>query len=120
MNTTDKLNQLAEFRAQNDLLLLDYNAKRAAILATIADELEALDAEYNPQFEAVTANTTALEAAIKSEVLSLGASVKGSHLQAVYTKGRTSWDTKGLDGYAVAHPEIQTFRKEGAPSVSIR
>lgn len=37
---------------------------------------------------------------------------------AVYVK-RTTWDTKKLEGYAVAHPEIVTFKKESA-SVTIR
>jgi hypothetical protein len=34
-------------------------------------------------------------------------------------KGRVSWDTKALDGYAVAHPEIEKLRIEGAPTVRI-
>ena len=32
----------------------------------------------------------------------------------VYTKGRTSWDSKRLDGYALAHPEIAACRTVGA------
>jgi len=46
--------------------------------------------------------------------------VKGRELEAVYVKGRISWDNKALDGYAAAHPEIGAFRKQGDPSVSIR
>ncbi len=39
---------------------------------------------------------------------------------AVWSKGRETWDTKSLDGYALAHPEIASLRKVGDPSVSIR
>lgn len=37
----------------------------------------------------------------------------GVHVATATRKGyvRTSWDTKGLDGYALAHPEILTLRK---------
>ena len=46
--------------------------------------------------------------------------LKGSLLHAIYAAGRASWDTKALEGYAVAHPEILQFKKVGEPSVSIR
>lgn len=39
---------------------------------------------------------------------------------AVYNKGRVSWDSSGLNGYMVAHPEITAFRKEGEPSITLR
>ena len=61
-----------------------------------------------------------MEAEIKELVKATGATVKSTFLMAVYAKGRISWDAKGLDGYAVAHPEILYMRKEGDPSVSIR
>lgn len=41
-------------------------------------------------------------------------------ITASYGQLRVSWDTKALDGYAAAHPEIQQFRIEGLPSVSVR
>ena len=62
----------------------------------------------------------ALEAEVKQEVIEAGQTIKGSCLQACYAKGRVSWDTKMLDGYVVAHPEVEQFRKVGEPSVSIR
>lgn len=60
------------------------------------------------------------EAAVKAAVLTHGASVKGAHLQAVWSKGRVSWDTKKLDGLMIAVPQLAQCRSEGAPSVSIR
>jgi len=47
-------------------------------------------------------------------------SIKGEQLQAVFSKARTTWDGKKLEGYAVAHPEIEKLKKTGSPSVAIR
>ena len=61
-----------------------------------------------------------LEAEIKDAVVNQGATVKGEFLMAVYNKPRVSWNTKGLDGFAVAHPEVKAFQSFGKPSVTIR
>jgi hypothetical protein len=53
-------------------------------------------------------------------VIAHGASVKAKFLHAVFTKGRVSWDTKMLDGLALAFPRLNEARKEGDPSVSLR
>lgn len=57
---------------------------------------------------------------VKDGTLEAGETIRGDHLMAVYTKGRSSWDGKGLDGFAVAFPDILKFKKVGEPSVSIR
>jgi hypothetical protein len=57
---------------------------------------------------------------VKDKVLLLGESVKGEDLQAVWSKGKTSWNSQQLLGFAKAHKEILEMRKEGAPSISIR
>lgn len=57
---------------------------------------------------------------VNEAVLEKGESIKGEKLQACFSKGRTTWDTKALVGYAVAHPEIDKLKKAGKPSVSIR
>jgi hypothetical protein len=57
---------------------------------------------------------------IKSETLALGQTVKGTRLMVVWAKGRSSWDGKLLDGYAMDHPEILQAKKIGEPTVSIR
>jgi len=72
------------------------------------------------QVDAVTTNIEELEAAVRKAVLNLGMSVRGCHLQAVWNKGRVSWNTKALEGYALAHPEVEALRNVGDPSVSIR
>ena len=47
-------------------------------------------------------------------------SLRGSLYQAVYTRGRVSWDTSGMNEYARDHPDVLKFRKESQPSVTLR
>ena len=54
------------------------------------------------------------------DVLLRGESLRGSVYQAIYMKGRVSWDSAAIDQYARAHPEVLKFRREGQPSVSLR
>lgn len=95
----------------------------------ILKKVEEIKAEFQPKYDllendekykAYQAEIETLTAEIKQEVITGGMTVKGSVIQAVYTKGRVTWDTKSLDGYAAAHPEIVQFRKVGDPSVAIR
>lgn len=113
------LDELAEIQAQADLLRLD---RQAAIDGVITPEIKAqiaeIEAEYTPTLTAATDKATDLEKRIKANVKELGESVKGTRLQAVFST-RTSWDTKALNGYAAAHPEIEQFRKI-SQSVSLR
>jgi gas vesicle protein len=92
---------------------------------------ERLVAEYGTGVLSVIvdwrANTTALsqvvatlDAEVKEAVLELNETVSGTDLQAIPCKGKTSWDGKGLTGYAVAHPEINAFKKTGNPYVMIK
>jgi len=116
-----KLDQLAEYQARRDAAMLEKQALLDAIYtAEIKAKMAEIEAEFSTKTEGVAANIAALEAEIKQAVITRGASVKGSFFHAVFAKGRVSWDTKSLDGYAAAHPELLTFRKEGDPSVSIR
>jgi hypothetical protein len=86
----------------------------------IKEKLAEIDAEFDPKVEEILQQKSTLEAEIKQEVLQAGRTVKGTYHAFVWSKPRVSWDTKALDGYAAAHPEIQRFRAEGAPSVSVR
>lgn len=115
------LDRLDDLRAQLELLHSDMAAKREQIIpAEVKAELADLEAEYAPAIEAAQAGIAGLEAEIKAAVLEHGATVKASNLQAVWMRGRVSWDTKALDGFAKARPELLAFRKEGPPTVSIR
>ncbi|SRR5688572_20981440 len=115
-----RLDELAEVQAAAEVTRLDLEAKRAEILKSVQAELDALEEEFAPLLAAAEARIEQLREEIKSDVLEHGASVRGGHLQAVYSRGRITWDTRRLEGYAEEHPEINDFRREGAPSVSLR
>ena len=115
-----KLTRLADLRAAVDLARMDYEAKRAEVLKKVQAELDALEAEYQPLIEAAEGNASTLEAEIKNDVLLCGQTVSSDFYQAVYVKGRVSWDTEGINEYAVVHPDVLQYRKEGQPSVTIR
>lgn len=141
MNTFEKLEKLAEI---NDFLATYETAKNDTKDALMAEQQRLIDsiltpeilakvdeikAEFQPKFDALEsdekynakkAEAEALTAEIKAEVIAAGKTVKGSCLQAVFTKVRVSWDDKGLSGFMLAHPEIEVYRKVGDPSVSIR
>jgi hypothetical protein len=121
MNTIEKLNQLAELKSAVDALNIKKQALIESVLTPeIKQQLAEIDAEFAPEYEAVSEKTAVLEQEIKTDVVQAGETVKGDHLMAVFNKGRVSWDTKGLEGVLALIPEIEKFRKEGDPSVSIR
>lgn len=116
----NKLDQLANFMAQRDVLNLQKKELIDQVLTPeIRARLEEIEAEFAGKLEAVDANVATLEEEIRQEALRYGSSVKGTFLRVVWHKGRVSWDNKSLDVYAEMHPEIITFRKEGNPYVSI-
>lgn len=87
-----------------------------SIPPAILKRIQALKSSKETADDAVTK----LETDIKNAILVRGESLKATTLQAVYTKGRETWDSKGLAGYAIVHPEILKLKKTGEPSVSIR
>lgn len=118
----NKLDELSELQAKRDLLKLQKAKRHRAIIEPVAQALLDLEFEYALPETEVEAEIEALTAEIKADVLAHGASLKGetSNLQAVWSKPRVTWDTRRLEGYAAAHPEIEAFKKVGEPSVSIR
>jgi galactose-1-phosphate uridylyltransferase len=86
----------------------------------IKEKLAEIDAEFDPKAEDLAQRRSMLEAEIKQEILDAGRTIKGTFHSFVWSKPRVSWDTKALDGYAAAHPEVAQFRTEGSPSVSVR
>ena len=115
------LEQLAEIRAQIDLLNID---KQKQIDSVITEEQRAairdIEFEFSEKVEAAQANATELESKVKPLVVEHGKSVKSSRLQAVYMSPKVTWDSKALDGYALNNPALYAFRKEGEASVQIR
>jgi hypothetical protein len=117
---SEKLDQLANFQAQRDVLELQKKELMDQILPPeVKARLEEIEIEFAQRKEAVEANITTLEAEIKDDVLRYGQTVKGTFLRVVYHAGRVSWDNKALDAYARAQPEVLKFRRQGEPYVSI-
>ncbi len=122
MDTKTKLLQLMELDDHLEVLKID---KQRAIDTIITDEirgqLSAIDDELDPLSMAVRETIAQLEREVKVSVLEHGATVRAeTGYTATFVKGRVSWDTKALDGYAAAHPEIERFKKVGSPSVRLR
>ncbi len=121
MDAKEMLNKYSDNLVGLDSLRLEKQAVIDTILTPeIREKLAEIEAEFAPKVEALSAENERLAAQIREQVLELGTTVSGDFHQAIFTKGRVSWDTKGLDGYAVAHPEIRAFRKVSDPSISIR
>ena len=115
-----KLKELKELDAHKEAVKLDKQAAIDSILTEeIKNQLRDIDARFDPITEKFNTTIDAIEADVKQMVLNIGSTVKGVYM-AVYNRGRVSWNTKALDGYAAAHPEIEQFKKTGNPSVSIR
>jgi len=121
MDIIERLDELAESEALRDMLDMQKNELiDAAIPTDVKERIAEIEAEFEPKIDSVTQNIIDLTGYIKRAVSEIGKSVKGARLHAVWSKGRISWNTRALDGYAAAHPEIEQFRKVGKPSVSIR
>ena len=121
MSVQELLNEYSNNLAEIDLL----NGERQTMIdkvitPEIKAQLENIDREIDPVIEKFNARAAELADLIKAEVIAAGETISGEHHQAVYSKPRVSWNSKGLEGYAVAHPEILVFRTEGSPSVSLR
>lgn len=115
------LDQLAEYQAQRTLIELDkQKAVESIMTPEIKQQLADIETEFASKYEGVDANIADLTEKVKQAVIENGASVKGSFLHAVYSKGRVSWDSRKLDGLMIAIPQLAEARNEGDPSVSIR
>lgn len=115
-----KLDALAAMQKQQVETARAFEKKRQALLTPIQNELNALEAQFTVLKTTQESLIAATEAEVKADVIALGESVKGTTLHAIYAKGRSSWDSGKLEGFAAAHPEILQFRKIGEPSVSLR
>jgi hypothetical protein len=105
---------ISDIEAQKQVLI------ERVLTPEIKDLLAEIDAEFDPKIAELNQTKAILEAQIKAQVLEAGRTIKGTYHSFVWSKPRVSWDTKALDGYAAAHPEIAQFRTEGSPSVSVR
>lgn len=83
-------------------------------------------AEGDPYFKYMGTVKDRLKAAVKFQVALTGEvgdiiDIQGAKVKVIAPKKpRVYWDSKALDGYAAAHPEILQFRTEKMPNPSIR
>lgn len=117
----ERLNELSEVISARDVARIDYETARAKLIPEeIRASLADLEVEFTMRDAAIALNIEELEKEIKQLVLAHRASVKGTHLHAVWSKPRVNWDAKGLDRYAAQHPDVLVFRSEGETSVALR
>ena len=83
----------------------------------IKQQLKDIEDEFSVDVEHFDEYITDIKAKIKEDSLVHGESVKGEHMKVTWVKGRVTWDSKGLEGYAIANPLILKFRKQGNPSI---
>lgn len=90
-------------------LLLQYRDMKLELQPAL-DKIEAMRSELKPQLDAIRE----AETNIKKQALEAGEGAKIEGVSVTVRAGytRTSWNNKALTGYAVAHPELNQFRKE--------
>ena len=121
MDIYEKIEKYSDLTFGIDSIIQERQALIDEVLTPeIKEKLAEIDAEIEPKFDEINRQKSMLEAEIKQEILDAGRTIKGTFHSFVWSKPRVSWDTKALDGYALAHPEIAQFRTEGSPSVSVR
>jgi len=107
----------------NDEIAREY-LKKYAELAQRANEVQAIidkrTANLKQEIAEYNAEMQFLESSVKHYVVSRGKTLKGDYYDVVYSKGRTTWNSKQLEGYALIHPEITQCRQTGEPSASLR
>lgn len=120
MTTEDKIEQYTEYRQQYELVQAEMERARDIVLAKVQAELDDINAEFLPKIAAVSTKVAELAEEIKGEVLSRGASVKGSKFNFVFSNGAVRWDSERLKKMVKQIPELALAQKEGEASVSIR
>jgi hypothetical protein len=120
-DTEGAMNAISNHRAEQMAQLdAELQAKTKQVYAQVEQRKQEIACEFIDKAGAVSDNMSKLTEAIKAATVEAGRSVKGAHYQAVYVKGRITWNTDMLDGLIVAFPALAKARKEGQPSVSIR
>jgi len=91
----------------------------SVITDDIKQQIKDIEAEFAPDIERFDEVITALTDEVKEATIAHGSSVKGEYMKSTFVKGRVTWDSKGLEGYAVANPDVLMFKKTGNPSARI-
>lgn len=109
-----------ELIAQRALLNMDKDRLLDQVVpAEVKAQISDIESEFADKLTAINAQIAEAEAQAKADVLAGGQTVKAHGWEFRVNKGKTSYDTKLLDGMATLIPQILTARKEGEPYVSI-
>lgn len=92
--------------------------RRVTELSELMKEFAAKQALFESENAEMIQTIEKLKENIKTEILEKQESVTYSGLKVIWSKGKTTWDTKALNGYLKKHPELEKFRKVGNPVVS--
>ena len=115
---------MATIREQIDNARLELNAEVQAqthqVYADVAQRKAEIEAEFAGSRRAVDENIEKLKAEIKAATKEIGYTVDGTNYQAIYVKGKKTWNSKRLDVYVERNPEIKSCYDVGEPSVTIR
>lgn len=121
MDIVAKLNKLSELRDSKIAILAKKQELSDSVLTEeVKNQLADIEAEFMTPISLADEEIAALEAEIKKDVIAHGQTVKGENLQAIYVKGRVSWDTDKLDGMIALIPALGTARSTGEPTVTYR
>lgn len=83
-------------------------------------EMEQLEEQFRQAHEEAYQAIADLKEEIKKEVISLGRTVETLKIKVEYRRGSVRWDTKFLEGYVLAHPELMKYKVEGKPTVAFK
>ena len=87
---------------------------------SVRDQLDDVEAEFEADLANLSAKQKMVEDQLRYSVINAGVKkVEGAIYSATLVKGRTTWDTKTLEGMIALVPQIQVARKTGDPSVRI-
>lgn len=98
----------------------EYAFRRLDVMAAVQPQLDAIDAEMTPRLKQLAERMAAAELAVRQAVLAFGRSHYRGRVKATYYRPRVTFDNKGLQEYAVTHPEIERFKKVGNPTVALK
>jgi hypothetical protein len=98
----------------------EFTSQIADALAKLDRRKAEISAEFAGKIDAASENIAKLTAEIKAEVVKAGKTIKGTFYQAIYVKGRITWNTDKMEAWLEDHPFLKDARKEGAPSVTLR
>lgn len=119
-----QLNQLLavleRVRAEALAAQQEYAFRRLDAMAPVQPQLDAIDADMTPRLKQLAERLAAAELAVKQAVLAFGRSYVRGRVKVTYSRGRVTFDSKGLQEYAATHPDVEKFKKVGNPIVSIR